>query len=271
MADRLREIFGRAGRRPVAGLLPALAVSLWVAAGPAWAEAGPPDSLAAQAAPAPKDGPDAVPLLQDAEYLRTHPAPDFWRLVSYYVPQASNSACSLASSAMLVNALRSAPPRAETPLATQTSVLAAVGSETWARETAEGGPGVTFAEFEDYVRLSLRAFGIDAHTEVFRPENDGPDALAELRRWLSENERSARDVILVYFNQGMLTGDWYGPHISPVGAYDAERRAVLVLDVDREWYVPYWSSDAGLLRAMLRPRPREPEPGGLIRVRLAGD
>ena len=58
--------------------------------------------------------------------------------------------------------------------------------------------------------------------------------------------------MLAYFNQGVLTGDWDGPHISPIGAYDGSAREVLIMDVDREWYVPYWSPDEKLLEAMLQ-------------------
>ena len=61
--------------------------------------------------------------------------------------------------------------------------------------------------------------------------------------------------MLIYYNQGVVTGDWDGPHISPIAAYDAERRRVLILDVDRQWYGPYWTSDEKLLEAMLRPAP----------------
>jgi len=52
---------------------------------------------------------------------------------------------------------------------------------------------------------------------------------------LIENEASDRDIVLVYFNQGVLTGDWDGPHISPIAAYDADHGRVLVMDVDRQW------------------------------------
>jgi hypothetical protein len=73
----------------------------------------------------------------------------------------------------------------------------------------------------------------------------------------------------------VLTGDWDGPHISPIGAYDRGAQQVLVMDVDREWYVPYWSPDAKLLDAMLRPAPAEHGPlageiGGLVWIKLAG-
>jgi hypothetical protein len=90
---------------------------------------------------------------------------------------------------------------------------------------------------------------------------------------LAANEASDRDIVLVYFNQGVLTGDWDGPHISPIGAYDAATGRVLIMDVDREWYIPYWSSDSKLLEAMLKPTsaahgPLAGETGGLVRLRL---
>ena len=97
--------------------------------------------------------------------------------------------------------------------------------------------------------------------------------LTELRNILSQNEQSGRDVVLVYFNQGVLTGDWDGPHVSPIGAFDSDTHRVLVLDVDRADYVPYWSSDTKLLQAMVKPTPAEGfgplagETGGIVWVR----
>ena len=66
--------------------------------------------LAAGAAPAlegkPKLGPDAVPMTARTEHLRTSPAPDYWKLSAFYVPQFTSSACSVASVAMAVNFAR---------------------------------------------------------------------------------------------------------------------------------------------------------------------
>ena len=70
-----------------------------------------------------------------------------------------------------------------------------------------------------------------------------PETLASLRQALATNEASDQDIVLVYFNQGVLTGDWDGPHISPIAAYNQETRQVLIMDVDREWYVSYWATD----------------------------
>ena len=159
------------------------------------------------------------------------------------------------------------------PIVTQTALLEAVGDKTWTDKGAEGGDGVTFAEFVSVLEDSLRSYGIGDHAlEVIRPADASPASLAEVRRALAANEASEADLILIYFNQGVLTGDWDGPHISPIGAYDEGTGQVLIMDVDREWYIPYWSSDEKLLEAMLRPAPAEHGPlagetGGLVWIR----
>jgi len=130
---------------------------------------------------------------------------------------------------------------------------------------------VTWNEFVGYVQAGLAAYGIAADIEVFKPEDDSPATVARLRELLTSNQASDRDILLVYFDQGVLTGDWDGPHISPIAAYDSEQRRVLILDVDRQWYIPYWSSDDKLLAAMLRPAPPDMgvlkgQTGGIVRV-----
>jgi hypothetical protein len=221
----------------------------------------------------PKLGPDAVPIIEQNAYLRESPAPDYWKLSAFYVPQFTSSACSVASVAMAVNFARGLPAAAEESIVTQTALLDAVGDKAWTDKGAEGGDGVTFAEFVAVVDDSLRSYGIEDHAvEVIRPTDAGAASLAAVRRALAANEASADDVILMYFNQGVLTGDWDGPHISPIGAYDQDARQVLIMDVDREWYIPYWSSDEKLLDAMLRPAPAEHGPlagetGGLVWIK----
>jgi hypothetical protein len=238
--------------------------------------------LALAAAPAtafegkPKFGPDAVPLVQATQYVRGAPAPDYWKLAQYYLPQQTSSACSVASVAMAVNFARGLPPGAEDPLVTQAGLLEAVADPAWTAKGAEDGEGVLFEELVDAVRKGLAAYGVaNAELETFEPRDASPATLARLRAILAANEGSDRDVVLVYFNQGVLTGDWDGPHISPIGAYDAASGRVLVMDVDREWYVPYWSPDTKLLDAMLKPAPAEHgvlagETGGLVWIKVPG-
>jgi hypothetical protein len=221
----------------------------------------------------PKFGPDAISIQQSHGYLRDHDAPHYWALSPFYVPQSTDSACSVAAITMLVNALRGLPAYSVDPVATQKALLEKVADARWSKETAQGGPGVTWDEFVADVGASLAAYDLAAEIEVFKPQDDSAATLAQVRRLLAENELGDRDIVLVYFDQGVLTGDWDGPHISPIASYDAGLRRVLVMDVDRRWYIPYWSSDEKLLAAMLRPAPADMgalagQTGGLIRVRL---
>jgi hypothetical protein len=221
----------------------------------------------------PKLGADAIPLAADTAYFRGAPAPDFWRLAQFYVPQDTSSACSVASLAMAVNFARGVPPGSKDALVTQGSLLEAVGDQGWVEQAAEDGAGVTFDELAAHAKASLAAYALASwRVEPVRFADDGEESAQKLREALAANEASDADMLLVYFNQGVLTGDWDGPHISPIGAYDAQNDRVLIMDVDREWYVPYWSPVPKLLEAMLRPAPADQgvlagETGGLVWVR----
>jgi Phytochelatin synthase len=223
----------------------------------------------------PKFGPNAAPIFERTSYLRTAPAADFWKLNPFYVSQQTSSACSVASVTMAINFILGLPVGAEDPIVTQPLVLTKVADARWASEVAAGGSGVTFSEFVSVVNESLAIFRPrDYIVETIRPVDDTPGTLAMLRLTLATNEASNQDIVLVYFNQGVLTGDWDGPHISPIAAYDQEARQVLIMDVDREWYVPYWTGDTKLLEAILRPAPAEHgrlagETGGLVWIKPA--
>ncbi|KAA0596415.1 hypothetical protein FZ942_09835 [Azospirillum lipoferum] len=215
----------------------------------------------------PKFGPDALPITRSADFVRTTPAPDYWALSPYYVPQTTGASCSVASVVMMLNALRGLPGLASERLVTAKQLLDRLDDDHWREATDDDGEGISFGELIAYVRRSLSAYGIDAEVEVWRPRDTSPATLAELRRILSDNERNADDIILLAFDQGTLTGDVGLGHIAPLGAYDAANRRALVMDPDRTWYVPYWTSDARLLEAMLKPDHADPEGSGLIRVR----
>jgi hypothetical protein len=176
---------------------------------------------------------------------------------------------------MAINFILGLPVGAQEPIVTQPLVLAKIADAGWASEVAAGGSGVTFGEFVSVVNESLAIFRLrDYIVETIRPVDDTPGTLAMLRLTLATNEASDQDIVLVYFNQGVLTGDWDEPHISPIAAYDQEAGQVLIMDVDREWYVPYWTADTKLLEAMLRPAPAEHGPlagetGGLVWIKPA--
>ncbi|SEQ83447.1 hypothetical protein [Thalassovita taeanensis] len=59
--------------------------------------------------------------------------------------------------------------------------------------------------------------------------------------------------------------------MSLIGAYDAMTDQVLILEVDQEWNVPYWTSVPTLLAAMVKPTsakhgPLEGQTSGFVRI-----
>jgi hypothetical protein len=216
-----------------------------------------------------KLGVNAVPLTVDSAYLRAAPAPDYWAFAPFVKPQFTSSACSIASVTAAVNGLMGLPPLSEDKVMSQPDLLALVGDADWTRVSAEGGDGVTFDQLVTFAGAAMKARGLAPNIAVFR--HDAATGLQSLRGQLAANEASAEDVLLVYFNQGVVTGDWDGPHISLIGAYDAEKDRVLILEVDQDWYVPYWTPVPVLLEAMLKPAPADQgvlagQTGGLVRL-----
>ena len=234
--------------------------------------------VAATCAAGPKYGgsPAASPLSGDHAYLQDprHPAPDYWALSSFYVPQLNEFSCSVASVAAVVNALTKAGrPLADTDKnATHESLLGAVKAARWAERVSKGGAdgkvGVTLDQLAEVLAEALEQNGIkDAKVETFRVTEDNKATRAAWREVLESNESSPDDMVVVHFVQDALTHASGGPyaHISPVGAFDKDSGRVLVFDVDREYYEPYWVDASLLLKAMAVSTPSYGH-GGWIRV-----
>ncbi len=228
---------------------------------------------------APKYGPAgqaaASPLSGDHAYLQNprHPAPDYWALSSFYVPQANEWSCSVASVAAVVNALtRAGRPLTDTDKnATHASLLAAVKAAHWAERVQSGGfegqVGLTLDQLAEVVAGAMKQNGV-ASPEVAKVEvKEDDEATRDLwRKTLSENEANSDDMLLIHFTQNTLTGsDGTYPHISPIGAFDRDSGRVLVFDVDRDYYEPYWVDADLVLKAMAAETPAYGH-GGWIRV-----
>jgi hypothetical protein len=219
--------------------------------------------------PKPKYGPTAVPLIQDHAYFRRAEAPDFWALIPYYVPQEEH-ACQAASLSMVLNAWNARQGRkASDENVRQRPLIERANNPVW-KESIRTGNCLALEQLVDVVRdvLKLHGYG-SAQVEIVHVAEDTADARKRLRKMLEENERSDRDLVLANFVQGILTGDPEGMvgHLSLIGAYDAKARRVLILDVDRQWYEPYWVAEETLFRAMNTKGDAAPKYRGWIRVK----
>ena len=210
---------------------------------------------------APVGGALAVPLSVDNTYFRNpaSPAADYWTLSSFYVPQYNDAACSAASVSMALNALLNARrPRGDAEEnITQEKLLEKVTGLKWKEllspEGLDGRHGLTLAQLAQASREALAAYGAAGYTvSSAAVSGQGAQALENFRRALSGNEKSPADIMLLHFTQDTLTSAPGGPfaHISPVGAYDEKTHRVLIMDVDRQWYEPYWVADTQVFKAM---------------------
>jgi hypothetical protein len=193
----------------------------------------------------------AAPLNTDHEYFRRAEVSDYWLLAPYYIPQHNDYSCSLASVTMVVNtAMARKFKNTEWTAAAPPDVLKKVGSENWAEKVSEPGfngrHGVSLKTLETVTKEALAAFGVPAESvrvisfEYRKPAD--PAKKAELLKMLAENEKSPDDFMIAYYDQSKaVDGEWTGfEHVSPVGAFDAKNNRVLIMDVDRKWYIPYW-------------------------------
>lgn len=189
-------------------------------------------SFSAQAVP--KFGKTAVPLSSDAGYFGGRKS-DFWKLIPFYSGQATDKDDAAASIAMVLNALK-ADESGDTKDQNydSASVLKKIPGLK-----KKGG--------------SIDAVG-DALTQYFETEGehtasverfDGKDSKAEMKRLqklLTKNEKSPKDFIIANFLQAVTTGNRAATvgHFAPIGAFDANKKRVLLLDPDRKNYLPYW-------------------------------
>jgi hypothetical protein len=227
----------------------------------------------------PADAPHATPLWQSHGYLKSarNEAPDFWKLIPHYEGQFNGYACSATAVAMVLNAIdrtRGDLLASDTHYR-QERLIAEVKAGHWKERVSQGGwqgrKGLTLTELEAVAAAALETYRISGWKTATRTfAGTGPAELAQLRAILAANEASADDFVILHFLQDRLTGDPGGPyaHISPVGAYDAAAGRVLVLDVDREYYSPYWVDVERLLEALSAATPTYGQ-GGLLILRKA--
>ncbi len=209
-------------------------------------------SLAQEKVLKPKYAEGVVSLSQSNEYFREKPSLDFWVLNSYYVGQETDSACSLASVTMVMNAIQAVlQTHNDAELITQEKLIEKVANTDWKDATTSDGEGVALDELVEYVKLTLKTYEIPSYqVSVVHVEDVSTASLLQLRQTLYENEKNPRNFIIANFDQGVFTGDDSYGHYAPVAAYDSKRKRVLILDPDRDWFEPYWVQDELFMKGL---------------------
>lgn len=200
----------------------------------------------------PKYGKNASPLSKDHEFFKTAEALDFWALIPYYVPQLTDKSCSIATIAMLINAMKKDAPYTQADeLATHEGLLSKVKNPLLQNVVGPKAKGIPLVYIKPVIEESLKAYNVQySKIEMIETETGSSEEAAKLHEILIENEKSADNFLLINFNQGVFTGDISVGHWSPIAAYDEVNKRVLVMDPDRTWFEPYWVSEEVLLKGM---------------------
>jgi hypothetical protein len=175
------------------------------------------------------DSPEGQRLLARSTFLA-----DYRSLIENFESQSRPAFCGVASSVIVLNALRGSP-RGLTQATFFTP--AAENIRGWL-ETTYWGMGLA------QLAALLRAHGADA--AAFHASDVGLD---DFRALAKRNLRTRGDFMLVNYQRAVL-GEEPMPHISPVAAYDEATDRLLVLDVATYKYPPVWVPTETLWRAM---------------------
>ena len=214
--------------------------------------------------------PDLVPLRMDHAYLRGAPESAYWSIAPHLIQQRTDCSCSLATAVMLINAVRGREGHLRIGgLVTEDSLLDNLADTAWRAAVAEGGNGLSLTEFAVALERALLSYEYaDSWSVVATPVTDGDAAAAGLRAALMAMETSAAGFVAANFHLDLFYGDGVDVgHFSPIGAYDAVRDLVLVLDVYKKDYEPMWAPLPRLATAMATQSSKTGEPRGYTAVR----
>jgi hypothetical protein len=164
----------------------------------------------------------------------------------------------------------------EDAVVSERALLDKVKKEHWKDRTTSklgyrGKYGVELSLLAGITQEAFQSFGLPQVKIETVHINDNTSATQEkLVQILKEFEKNPDLFLIANFDQKAFTNDAEAGHIAPVGAYDSKNQKVLILDPDRQYFVPYWVSVDTFLTGMNTVDSRTPGKlhRGLITIRV---
>jgi hypothetical protein len=190
-------------------------------------------------------GPHGEPARSlDSEALDGLKAGDlrFKRLLENRESQATESSCSAASVACVINAMENPSARR---VENQMDLLETIRTGRWKERLSpegwQGRRGLPLDVLGDVVPSALGYHGIQAKVEViaFYPHEAKATRTQRAREILDRFATDPTTFLIAHFDQGELLPVLTIPHISPVGRWNPDTESVIMLDVDPEQPLPY--------------------------------
>ena len=156
-------------------------------------------------------------------------------------------------------------------LATQQDLLAAVNDAGWTFHCTDAqGHGASLREMAPIMEQAYAHYGVAGVAVEMVQVSDAGEAAVGFRQALAAMEASAATQVALNFDGAPVYGQADYGHFSPAASYDAARDRLLVLDVDRGWYEPYWVPVDIMLTALATLSRKDGSPRGYLKVTLAG-
>jgi hypothetical protein len=197
------------------------------------------------------------PLSRDHAYIQQNPAPAYWALSPYLIHQHTDSSCSLATATMLLNGARAFDGVGQLgAFIGERGLLDRLEDDHWRKEIMPPeGNGLSTEELVGKLERCLALYALSTWSVtqhlVSAADREATDAF---RHDLTEMESRADRLIGANYHLATTYGDnWDIGHFSPIGAYDAARDRVLLLDVWKQDYEPCWLPLERLLAGMAIP------------------
>ncbi|WP_395020357.1 phytochelatin synthase family protein [Dongia sp.] len=211
------------------------------------------------------------PLSLDHAYIQDNPAPAYWALSPYLLHQHTDCSCSLATATMLLNGARAMDGHARIgQFVSERGLLERMGDAEWEKGiTPPDGGGASLAELRDKLERAVALYGLSGWSvEHCTVTADDAATGAAFRAHLVAMEQAGDRLIGGNYHLATTYGDqWDIGHFSPIGAYDAATDRVLLLDVWKADYEPYWVDRMRLLKGMVPISPISGSPRGYLVLR----
>lgn len=169
---------------------------------------------------------------------------DYWALSRYFDTQINDTYCGVASGVMILNALEIEKPMNERfgnhSLFTQEAFFTDAVKEIVLEENVKKR-GMTLEE----LTLSLLTYDVSA-----QPYYAQTTSIDNFRDILKTTLNTDQQFLIANFHRPTI-GQKGGGHFSPIAAYNEEEDRVLILDVSRYKYPPFWVSVDDLWQSML--------------------
>ena len=168
----------------------------------------------------------------------------YFALASYVDTQERTTFCGISSMAATMNSLPKmvrpiTPELAPHPFFTEESIFTESTTKIKSRDDVLKG-GLTLEQIQQY----LNTFGVNPKIYY------GSDlTVDQLRKIVKSTLTNPHQRVMADFDRKVLNQAGSG-HFSPIGAYDSKSDSILILDVAKFKYPPFWVKTSDLLAAL---------------------